>query len=264
MRRPVARLAVTLIESASRADLTLSESALGKNIGLALARDGAASTSAFDRVIAAVDASHYLLTPRAVVTPKNAEEVAALFAFATAGGERLTFRSGGTSLSGQASTGNILVDTRKFFRSISLEKDGLIARVGPGATVRQVNARLLRHGRKLGPDPASEIACTIGGVVANNSSGMACGTEQNTYRTLQSAIVVLPSGTTVDTGWPDADEKLLAAEPTLHATLLTLRAQVLADPTLYSEIVRKMWLHFAHCTAPAAVGESKMTTGTSG
>ena len=228
---------MSLIESASRADLARDETTLGAAIGIALPRDGAVSTSAFDRVIAAVDASHYLLTPRAVVTPKNADEVAALFAYATAGGEALTFRSGGTSLSGQASTGSILVDTRKFFRTISIEDDGLIARVGPGVTVRQVNARLLRHGRKLGPDPASEIACTIGGVVANNSSGMACGTEQNTYRTLRSAIVVLPSGTVVDSSQPDS--VLQQAEPKLWAALRDLRAEVLADPALTAEIVRQ-------------------------
>jgi len=80
--------------------------------------------------------------------------------------------------------------------------------VEPGATVRAVNARLARHGRKLGPDPASESACTIGGVVANNSSGMACGTEFNTYRTLESVVLVLPSGTVIDTGAPDSDEQL--------------------------------------------------------
>jgi D-lactate dehydrogenase len=140
-------------------------------------------------------------------------------------------------LSGQASTGSILVDTRKFFRTISIEADGLIARLGPGATVRQVNARLIRHGRKLGPDPASEIACTIGGVVANNSSGMACGIEQNTYRTLRSAIVVLPSGTVVDTSQPDS--VLQAAEPKLWAAMNSLRAEVLADPALAAEIVRQ-------------------------
>ncbi len=230
---------MSLIESASRADLNPSESALGAAISGALPREGAVTTSAFDRVVAAVDASHYLLTPRAVVTPKNAAEVAALCAYATAGGEPLTFRSGGTSLSGQASTGNILVDTRTFFRSISVEADGRIARVGPGATVRQVNARLLRHGRKLGPDPASEIACTIGGVVANNSSGMACGTAQNTYQTLRSAIIVLPSGTVVDTAADDADDALRAAEPELWQTLTALRARVLADPQLTAEIVRQ-------------------------
>ncbi|MDF1479216.1 FAD-binding and (Fe-S)-binding domain-containing protein [Leifsonia sp. H3M29-4] len=230
---------MSLIESASRADLARDETTLGAAIGAALPRHGAVSTSSFDRVIAAVDASHYLLTPRAVVTPKNAEEVAALFAYATAGGEALTFRSGGTSLSGQASTGSILVDTRKFFRSISIEEDGLIARVGPGATVRQVNARLLRHGRKLGPDPASEIACTIGGVVANNSSGMACGTEQNTYRTLRSAVIVLPSGTIVDTSLPDADDRLREREPALWRDLATLRRQIMARPELVDEIVRQ-------------------------
>ncbi|WP_394769615.1 FAD-binding and (Fe-S)-binding domain-containing protein [Lacisediminihabitans sp.] len=230
---------MSLIEPASRADLARSERALGEAIGSALPREGAVSTSAFDRVIAAVDASHYLLTPRAVVTPKNTEEVAALFAYATAGGEPLTFRSGGTSLSGQASTGNILVDTRTHFRSISVTDDGAIARVGPGATVRQVNARLLRHGRKLGPDPASEIACTIGGVVANNSSGMACGISQNTYQTLRAAIIVLPSGTIVDTAAGDADETLRRAEPLLWRALADLRAQVTADPFLTEEIVRQ-------------------------
>ena len=66
--------------------------------------------------------------------------------------------------------------------------------------MRQVNARLARLGRKLGPDPASEIACTLGGVVANNSSGMACGTVANTYNTLESLVLVLPSGTVIDTG----------------------------------------------------------------
>ncbi len=230
---------MSVLDSASRAVLELSETALARSIATALPRDGAVSTSAFDRVATAVDASHYLLTPRAVVTPKDAQEVAALFAYATVAGERLTFRSGGTSLSGQASTGNILVDTRRFFRSIAIEDGGLIARVGPGATIRQVNARLLRHGRKLGPDPASEIACTIGGVVANNSSGMACGTEMNTYRTLRSAVIVLPSGTIVDTAADDADQLLRTAEPALWQALTELRSEVLADPTLTAEIVRQ-------------------------
>ena len=212
---------------------------LGRAIRAALPREGASSVSAFDRVVAAVDASHYLLTPRAVVTPANADEVAALFAYATAGGEAVTFRSGGTSLSGQASTANILVDTRANFRGIEVLDDGARVRVGPGATVRQVNARLVRHGRKLGPDPASEIACTIGGVVANNSSGMACGVAQNTYQTLESAVIVLPSGTIVDSSLADADARLKASDPGLYATLSLLRAQLLADEVSSAEVARQ-------------------------
>lgn len=72
------------IEPSSRADFARSESALGTSISAALPAGTAVSTSAFDRVTAAVDASHYLLTPRAVVTPHDAGEVAALFAWATA------------------------------------------------------------------------------------------------------------------------------------------------------------------------------------
>lgn len=121
------------------------------------------------------DASHYLLTPRAVVTPRSAAEVGALFAAARTSGVPLTFRSGGTSLSGQSTADGVLVDVRRHFRGIEVLDDGLRVRAQSGAVVRAVNTRLGRHGRKLGPDPASESACTVGGVIANNSSGMACG-----------------------------------------------------------------------------------------
>ncbi len=106
--------------------------------------------------------------------------------------------------------------------------------------MRAVNTRLARHGRKLGPDPASEIACTIGGVVANNSSGMACGIEQNTYRTLDSVVIVLPSGTVLDTGADDADELLRAQEPAIHAGLAELRDRVRGDPASV-ETVRALY-----------------------
>jgi D-lactate dehydrogenase len=170
------------------------------------------------------DASHYLLTPEAVVTPSNTDQVSALLRLCAGDGLPLTFRSGGTSLSGQASTRGVLADTRRHFRGIEVLDDGLRVRVQPGATVRQVNTRLARYGRKLGPDPASEAACTVGGVVANNSSGMSCGTALNTYQTLDSIVVVLPSGTVLDTTRPDA--KLRHDEPDIFDGLLRLRDRV--------------------------------------
>ncbi|GAA4562928.1 FAD-binding and (Fe-S)-binding domain-containing protein [Micromonospora coerulea] len=191
---------------------------------------GAVATRAADRLRLAHDASHYLLHPRAVVTPGDAEQVAALLRHSRRTGTPLTFRSGGTSLSGQAVTDQLLVDTRRNFRELAVLDDGRRVRVQPGVVLRQVNNRLAPYGRKLGPDPASESACTIGGVVANNSSGMTCGTEFNTYRTLESLLLVLPSGTMVDTGAPDADERLRATEPELHAGLLRLRDRVRGNP----------------------------------
>ncbi|UBU17104.1 FAD-binding and (Fe-S)-binding domain-containing protein [Nonomuraea gerenzanensis] len=187
---------------------------------------GITRTRASDRLGMAHDASHYLLTPQAVLVPESAEQVAALLRT----GLPLTFRSGGTSLSGQAVSEHLLVDTRRHFRSIEVLDAGERVRVQPGAVLRQVNARLAPYGRKLGPDPASESACTIGGVVANNSSGMTCGTHANTYRTLESMTIVLPSGTVLDTGAADADERLRALEPALAEGLVRLRDRVRKNP----------------------------------
>jgi len=187
------------------------------------------STRAIDRVAAASDASHFLLTPSAVITAADAAEVAAVMRAASTARTPITFRSGGTSLSGQASTSGLLVDTRQYFRRVEVLDGGARVRVEPGATVRQVNSRLLRHGYRLGPDPASEAACTIGGVVANNSSGMACGTDENTYRTLESMVVVLPSGTVIDSADAEADARLKQLEPELFEGLQRLRDRVRAN-----------------------------------
>lgn len=187
---------------------------------------GTVGTRATDRLAGAHDASHYLLTPQAVAIAADLDDVSRLLAASRAQRVPVTFRSGGTSLSGQAGTDGVLIDTRRNFRRIDVLDDGMLVRTQPGATVRAVNARLLRHGRKLGPDPASEIACTIGGVVANNSSGMSCGTHANTYRTLQSAVLVLPSGTVIDTGAADAADLLREREPAIHAGLERLRDRV--------------------------------------
>lgn len=205
----------------------------------ALEQIGAAvGARATDRLAAAHDASHYLLTPRAVVTARTADDVAAVFRTARSQGVPVTFRSGGTSLSGQAGSDGVLIDTRHHFRGIEVLDDGARVRVQPGATVRATNTRLVRRARKLGPDPASEIACTIGGVVANNSSGMSCGTHANTYRTLESAVLVLPSGTVVDTGAPDAGEKLRAAEPRLVEGLERIRDRVRQNPDSVATLSR--------------------------
>ncbi|WP_433356131.1 FAD-binding and (Fe-S)-binding domain-containing protein [Microtetraspora malaysiensis] len=190
-----------------------------------------------DRLGMAHDASHYLLTPQAVLVPESAEQVAALLR----SGLPLTFRSGGTSLSGQGVSEHLLVDTRRNFRGIEVLDDGARVRVQPGAVLRQVNARLAAYGRKLGPDPASESACTIGGVVANNSSGMTCGTHANTYQTLESLVLVLPGGTVIDTGAPDVDARLRALEPELARGLERLRDRVRGD----AESVRRIKAQFS-------------------
>lgn len=186
---------------------------------------GTVTTDPLDLAASSVDASHYLLTPGALVRARSVSDVAAAMAAAKRHSVSLNFRSGGTSLSGQGLTRGLMIDTRRAFRGIQVLEAGKKVRVQPGATVRAVNAVLGRLGRKLGPDPASAVACTLGGVIADNSSGMSCGTVANTYKTLDSMVMVLTSGTVVDTGDPDCEEKLADAEPALVENLLSLRDQ---------------------------------------
>ena len=214
---------------------------LGDALRSALREPNQIRDRSIDRLAFAHDASHYSLIPLAVVVPRDAAEVGRLLAVSAAQGAPLTFRAGGTSLSGQSSSSGLLVDVRRHFRTVEVLDGGALVRVQPGATVRQVNTRLAPLGRKLGPDPASEGACTIGGVVANNSSGMACGTVQNTYSTMESLVLVLPTGTVVDTGAADADQRLRALEPDLHQGLLRLRDRVRSEP----ESVRRITQLFA-------------------
>lgn len=187
-------------------------------------------TRLIDRVAYASDASHYHQTPQAVIIAESAREVGQILRAARASRTPVTLRSGGTSLAGQASTDGLLIDVRKNFRDIQVLAGGTRVRAQSGATVRQVNAHLAPHRFKIGPDPASEGAATIGGVVNNNSSGMACGTEFNTYRTLESMEFVLSSGTVINTADLDAGDRLRHLEPELVASLTRLQQRVRTNP----------------------------------
>ena len=206
---------------------------LGRSIGAE-----AVSRRAIDRYAMAHDASHYLLTPEVIVRPTSADQVAAVMRACDAAAAPVVFRSGGTSLSGQAVSDGVMVDTRRHFRGVEVLGQGERVRVRPGSTVREVNARLAAYGRKLGPDPASESACTLGGVIANNSSGMQCGTRFNTYSTLESMVVILPTGTRVDTSDPGASAYLREAEPELWEGLTRLHRRVRDDAESVATIER--------------------------
>lgn len=209
---------------------------LAARLAAVAAADRGVTTDVVARTRLAHDASHYRLIPGAVAVAESTEQVAALLRAAGRAGAPVTFRAGGTSLSGQAVTDGLLVDVRRHQAAVEVLDDGARVRCQPGAVLRRVNAALAPYGRRLGPDPASEGACTIGGVVANNSSGMTSGTAATAYRTLESMVLALPSGTVLDTGAPDADERLRALEPELHAGLVRLRDRVRADAVLRARI----------------------------
>jgi D-lactate dehydrogenase len=206
-------------------------------------------SSAGDIVKYASDASPYRLFPKAVVMARDAGDVAKVLAYGREKGVPVTFRAGGTSLNGQGQSDGILVDVRRYFGGVAVEAgppheggaeiEAGTARVKPGTVLGHANRVLAPHGRKLGPDPAStEIAC-VGGIVANNSGGMRCGTAKDSYSTVRSLTLVLPSGTTIDTAAPEAAEHFAAAEPELAAGLAAIRDEIRADAELGERIRRK-------------------------
>ncbi len=200
-----------------------------------------------DRVLAragdivryASDASPYRLFPKAVVMARQAGDVAKVLAYGREKGIPVTFRAGGTSLNGQGQSDGILVDVRRHFGGVAVEEDGALARVKPGTVLGHANRVLAPCGRKLGPDPASTDIATVGGVVANNSGGMRCGVTKDSYSTVRSMTLVLPSGTMVDTAAPDAAERFAEAEPELAAGLAAIREEILGDEELSERIRRK-------------------------
>ena len=136
-------------------------------------------TRAIDLVRFASDGSFYRLLPKAVVVADGVEEIRRLFAYSRCTGIPLTFRAAGTSLCGQAQSDGLLVEVKRHWQGVRVEDGGARVRVKPGTIAARVNLELRRYGTTMGPDPASINTCTIGGILADNSSGMCCGVEQN-------------------------------------------------------------------------------------
>lgn len=174
-----------------------------------------------------------------VVRPRNLDDVRNLFAWCSTANRHITFRAAGTSLSGQAVTDDILMDVSRGWDHYQVMDNGERIRLGPGITGGRANGILRRFGKKIGPDPASINAAMIGGIVANNASGMCCGTKQNSYNTLEEIDVLLPTGIQVTTSRTDAEERLRSDAPHIYTELLTLRDTIRNDATLAHKLRTK-------------------------
>lgn len=185
------------------------------------------------------DASFYRLIPKLVVRVESEDEVIALLKLAQRDQVPVTFRAAGTSLSGQAISDSVLIVLGDNWNGREIREQGTQIRLQPGVIGAQANAWLAPFGRKIGPDPASINACKIGGIVANNASGMCCGTAQNTYHTLAGIRLVLADGTRLDT----EDDNSVAAFRKSHGELLerlaTLGRETRANTELAARIRHK-------------------------
>lgn len=194
------------------------------------------------RLAYGTDASFYRLIPRLVVFVQNEEEVRRVLAECRARKLPLTFRAAGTSLSGQALSDSVLLVLGDAWRAIEIQQQGTLIRLQPGVIGAEANRQLAPYGRKIGPDPASINACKIGGIAANNASGMCCGTAQNSYHTLHSMRLVLADGSVLDTGSADSRAAFAHSHGALLQELASMAAELRADTALAARIRHKFRL----------------------
>jgi len=196
-------------------------------------------TDELRRLAYGTDASFYRLVPEVVVIVENEEELRTVLALAREHGRPATFRAAGTSLSGQAITDGVLILVGEGFATVEISQDARSIRLGASVIGAVANERLAPLGRKIGPDPASINSAKVGGIAANNASGMCCGISQNSYRTLKGLRVILTDGSLLDTEDPVSLQDFTRTHPVLLAALSELGAATRADTALADLIRRK-------------------------
>jgi D-lactate dehydrogenase len=186
------------------------------------------------------DASFYRLIPKLVILARDENEVSLVLRECSVLDLPVTFRAAGTSLSGQAISDSVLLIAGNSWKKFKINEDGSQITLQPGLTGSRVNALLAPFGRKIGPDPASINAAMIGGIAANNASGMCCGTAANSYKTVAGLRIVLADGTVLDT----RSESSKTAFRDSHSKLLSdinELAETASDNTSLSEKIRKKY-----------------------
>jgi glycolate oxidase len=149
----------------------------------------------------------YRQLPMLVVLPSTVEQVSAVLAYCHANGVKVVPRGAGTSLSGGALpvADGIVLGMAKFNRVLAIDYDNRCAVVQPGVTNLAITEAVAGRGYYYAPDPSSQIACTIGGNVAENSGGVHCLKYGLTTNNVLGLQMVLPTGAIVRLGGKHLD-----------------------------------------------------------
>ena len=196
-------------------------------------------TSDLYREIYSRDGSYFNIKPEVIVRPENAAEVQQLLAIARSHQVGITFRTGGTSLSGQTENDGIICELRTAWKRNEVRENGKKIWFEPGLTAAQVNKLLRTYQTKIGPDPASAVAAMMGGILSNNSSGMQTGTRYNAYHTLNSIEFMLANGHWYNSGSVEDRTRFEETERELCQGLTEIRREILNKEVLRNRIVEK-------------------------
>src|SRR5438477_5390561 len=139
---------------------------------LAAGITGEVRFDAISRALYSTDASVYQIRPLGVVLPRTAEDVVRVVEICGRHGVPITARGGGTSQAGQAIGSGVVLDTSKYLnRILEVNTSERWARVEPGVVLDELNVTLRPQGLRFAPDISTASRATIGGMMANNSSG---------------------------------------------------------------------------------------------
>src|SRR5919106_971407 len=147
----------------------------------------------WSKVIYSVDASHYSIKPSVIVCPLDEYDLSKVCQYGYSKNISITARGAGTGLLGQSLNDNIIIDfTKNMNKILEIGTDYVLAQ--PGLVKGILDKELKKRGKFLPPDPASSNYCTIGGMIASNSSGVHCLSYGNTIEFLDMANVVYSDG----------------------------------------------------------------------
>jgi len=185
------------------------------------------------------DASFYRLIPKLVIFAKSSLEVSKILKLSSSMNLPVVFRAAGTSLSGQAITDSILLVTSRDWSNIEINEDASLITLEPSVIGSSANLALLKFDKKIGPDPASINSAMIGGIAANNASGMCCGISDNTYKTMDSINIIFFDGSELDTASKKSIKNFKETHGSMLAGLKTLSLNIKKNRKLHDKIVRK-------------------------
>jgi len=152
---------------------------------------------AVSRALYSTDASVYQMIPLGVVIPRTDEDVVRAVQIAGRHGVSITARGGGTSQAGQAVGAGLQLDTSKYLhRVLDVDLASRSAWIQPGVVLDELNAELRPHGLRFAPDISTASRATIGGMIANNSSGARSVLYGKTIDHVLELNVVLSDGST--------------------------------------------------------------------
>lgn len=153
------------------------------------------------KVLYSTDASVYQIEPIGVVVPKTREDIVRAHAVCRRHGCSITMRGGGTSQAGQAIGEGLQIDLSKHYsRLLEVNAEERWVRVEPGIVLDELNAELAPLGLRFAPDISTASRATIGGMMANNSSGARSVLWGITIDHVISQTVLLSDGSIVEFG----------------------------------------------------------------